>query len=279
MVLYDTIASLGKVLLLSRNPSEITSPARRDQTIIIMGNGPSLRETIDTAPGILRQFPLMAVNFAASTPDFFDFRPAYYTLADPVFFNDTKSENVKELWRALVRVTWQLTLFVPVKFHKSRRLKALPANVSVSFYNMTPAEGYNSVIYPLYDRGMAMPRPRNVLIPAIMNAIRAGFGTIAIVGADHSWSKTLWVSDNNRVVSVQPHFYAEHPSERERVEAVYKDVRLHDIYESFAIAFRAYHHIEAYAHARGIRIFNCTPGSFIDAFPRLPLTQLPLLLS
>ncbi len=48
--------------------------------------------------------------------------------------------------------------------------------------------------------------PRNVLIPAIMSAMREGFRRIVLIGADHNWARTLWVTDRNKVVSVQPHF-------------------------------------------------------------------------
>ena len=123
----------------------------------------------------------------------------------------------------------------------------------------------------LYGRGLAMPRPRNVLVPSLMTAIREGYSRILLTGADHSWSKTLWVTDNNRVVSVQPHFYRDNEKERDRVESLYKDIHLHQIYESFSIAFRSYFAVKDYADSCGVEILNATPGSFIDAFPRTQL--------
>ena len=90
----------------------------------------------------------------------------------------------------------------------------------------------------------------------------------------HSWSKSLWVTDNNRVVTVQPHFYEDNEKERERVESLYKDIRIHQIYESFSIAFRSYFAVKDFADSEGVEILNATPGSFIDAFPR---TRLELL--
>ena len=50
---------------------------------------------------------------------------------------------------------------------------------------MIAAEGFPSVSRILFDRGLAMPRPRNVLIPSIMAGIRLGYRRIVIVGADH----------------------------------------------------------------------------------------------
>ena len=113
-----------------------------------------------------------------------------------------------------------------------------------------------------------MPRPRNVLIPAIMIAIKAGFKTIHLTGADHSWLRTIGVNDNNEVESIQPHFYADDKRELRRSAAEYRGYRLHDILQSFTVAFRSYHEIARFAAKEGVKIYNSTPGSFIDAFER-----------
>lgn len=98
-----------------------------------------------------------------------------------------------------------------------------------------------------------------------------GFKDIYIIGADHSWIKTLDVNENNEVVSIQPHFYKDNNEEHSRVASVYKNVRLHEILMSFHVAFKAYHQIAAYASAKGVNIYNSTPASYIDAFPRRPI--------
>ena len=129
-------------------------------------------------------------------------------------------------------------------------------------------------MHPIYDWGWAMPRPRNVLIPSIMSLMREGFKEIVLIGADHNWSKTLWVTDRNCVVSVQPHFYKDDDKELRRAEEIFKNVRLHEVYENYAIAFKSYFYVKAYAECCGVKILNATPGSFIDAFPRLHLRDL-----
>ena len=119
-----------------------------------------------------------------------------------------------------------------------------------------------------------MPRPRNVLIASIMIALREGYRDIYIVGADHTWSRDLWVDEKNRVISVQKHFYKDNDKEFERVAQEYAGYHLHDILNSLTIAFRSYHQISAYSAKIGAKITNCTPGSFIDAFPRSDLSSL-----
>lgn len=268
----QTAGSLLKVALMSRRASKPKAPCRG--TLIVMGNGPSLRDAIDNHRDVLERHPLMSVNFAPITPDFFELRPQMHILADGVFFAAQRDSNMERFWNAMEQIDWDMQLFIPTRYRKSADLRSLPANIRLRYYNLTPVEGNRRVANLLYSKGLGMPRPRNVLIPAIMEGLRAGYREIAIIGADHSWSRTLWVNDNNRVVTVQPHFYKDNEQERERVESLYKDIRLHQIYESFAIAFRSYFGIKDYADSIGARIVNATPESFIDAFPRVKLADL-----
>lgn len=269
------LASLAKVILRSKRPSTAVSPT--DTPLIIMGNGPSLRSFIDAGPDLRDGFDLMAVNFAANADEFRALRPQLYILADPHFFNGHSSDpNVVRLWQHLSAVSWQMTLWLPLS-HKAMvwpLLGALPKNVDVKWFNLTPVEGRGPVSHLLLKSGLGMPRPRNVLIPAIMTALRAGYRKIYLVGADHTWSRSLWVDEENRVVSVQPHFYKDNEKEAKRVASEYAGYHLHDILQSLTIAFRSYFAISDYARRIGAEIVNATPGSFIDAFPRCDYAQM-----
>lgn len=267
-----TAASLIKIPLMSRRPT----PRCRDRkdTIIIMGNGPSLRDAMENDMDTLMAFPRLAVNLSALAPEFRSLRPQYYILADIAFFLKEKTGKVPALWEALASVDWPMTLFLPATARRMPEVKRLPENITVKFYNLTPAEGWRWLMHPIYDSGLAMPRPRNVLIPSIMAAMREGFRRVALIGADHNWSKTLWVTERNCVVSVQPHFYKDDDKELRRAEEIFKNVRLHEVYENYAIAFKSYHTLKAYTDRRGVEIINTTPGSFIDAFPRRKLSDL-----
>ncbi|MCM1520029.1 MAG: DUF115 domain-containing protein [Lachnoclostridium sp.] len=264
----STLKSLVKIAVSSRG-SDISKCRQEGDRIIIMGNGPSLAETIESHHELMKTVPLMAVNFAANTSEFFALKPRYYILADPHFFK-SEDKNVKLLLQNLANVDWKMTLIIP---SRARIAPDLGANVEIRRFNMVSAEGFDWFEDKVYSSGLAMPRPRNVLIPAIMTSISMGYKKIYIVGADHSWTRTLSVNERNEVVSIQPHFYAESKEESERVTAVYRDVKLHEIINSFYVAFKAYHRIERFARRKGVTIYNSTPGSFIDAFERRPLPE------
>lgn len=264
--------SIVKVLLLSR-PSSVKN-LHPDGPVIIMANGPSLNETIAESADILKANDTLSVNFAPTAPVFRELKPRFHVMADPLFFCADKPENVRNLYRSLAEVDWPLTLFVP--YGDASKIPAEVTgnpNITVAKFNFVGAEGFAWLENFLYSRRLAMPRPRNVLVPALMCAIWSGYREICIVGADHSWMQTISVDDDNNVISVQPHFYKDDSKEQKRIDSAYRNYRLHDIVYSFSVAFRSYHTVERYARKKGIRVYNCTPSSFIDAFRRSSLTR------
>lgn len=267
--LAQTLLTAAKVMIKSR-PVESPEEDFRGKRLIVMGNGPSLREAIADHRELLTANDTTAVNFAANTPEYFTLKPKHYVLADPHFFSGSVSNpNVAELWKNLRATDWRMTLHIP-----AGQKPSLPYNIRVRHFNMTPGEGYAAACHFLYQKGLAMPRPRNVLIPALMEGIRDGYEEIWIAGADHTWPHSLYVDDDNRVVTVQPHFYEDNKKELDRVAQEYAGIRIHDVLESMTVAFRSYHYIREYAEKRGVRIYNATPGSLIDAFTRRPLKDL-----
>ena len=266
----QSVASLLKVMLLSRH-STVKPSARCGEEIVVLGNGPSLLDTIANHSSFLAARRSLAVNFAAIADEFFTLKPDYYVLADPLFFKDEATARIERLWEVLRQeVDWQMTLYVPAT-ECGPRLQSLSTNphLRVEKYNLTPIEGGKSFCRYAFRHGWGMPRPRNVLIPSIMLAIAGGYKKIYVAGADHSWMSTISVDDDNRVVSIQPHYYKDDEGEQKRVNKEYMNYPLHQIVYSFYVAFRSYHIIKDYADGLGVEIYNITPGSFIDAFPRL----------
>lgn len=241
-------------------------------SLIVMGNGPSLKPLLEDNSLADTDCRLLAVNFFANAPEFFTLKPSYYVMCDPHFFESKDDENVASLWRNLSSTDWSFSLFVPASRCSYVRSK-VGGNVTVAAFNPVGVEGPEWFERISFGSRLAMPRPRNVLIPSIMIGLWLGYKKIYLAGADHSWMKTLRVSENNEVISVQPHFYDDGEKEHERVASVYRGVRLHEVINSFYVAFRSYFSIERYARSIGARIYNSTPGSFIDAFERKPLPR------
>lgn len=270
----QSVLSIIKIIISSRWLISLPQQAKGQSgnELVILGNGPSLNDTIANSSDFLKSRRLLAVNFAACTDVFLQLQPRYYVLADPLFFRAFTQPNVAKLWDVISnKVDWEMTLLVPAKFQKAT--KGIPdlqhnTHISIAYYNTTPIEGFHWLENAAYSAQLGMPRPRNVLIPSLMLALGMGYKAIYLAGADHSWTRTLSVDDNNNVVSIQPHFYKDDEKEVKRVNTEYMHYPLHQIMYSFYVAFRSYFTIKRYANHIHATIFNITPGSFIDAFPR-----------
>lgn len=268
----NSLKSVVKLAIHSHR-SAVSRCACKDASIIIMGNGPSLNDTIAQYPDVLRNTPTLAVNFAANAPQFWELKPRYYVLADPHFFVANNDVNVIKLRDNLANVGWQMTLFLPFDA-KKYGFVIENQNIKIEYFNFVAVEGFDWIENWAYSSGRGMPRPRNVLIPSIMIAMEMGYGNIYVTGADHSWTKTLSVNERNEVVSIQPHFYKEDEKEEKRIKVDYLKYPLHQIVYSFYLAFKSYHEIQRYAISKGVNIYNSTPESFIDAFPRKGLENI-----
>lgn len=259
------LKSMVKIALQSR---PVSLPHDGDGgELIILANGPSLAATIAEHGERLRNSRTLAVNFAACAPEFTSLKPRYYLMADPHFFTRTEQPNVQRLYEVLRGVDWDMTVIVPRQYAAETR-RLLAERLPVADFNFIGLEGPNWFERLVYGARLGMPRPRNVLIPALMCAMWMGYRTVKVAGADHSWLRTIWVNDRNEVVSVQPHFYKEDKKEEQRVRSEYTAYRLHQILYSFYVAFKSYDGVAMFARSCGADIINVTPDSFIDAFPR-----------
>ena len=272
--LDNTLATIKSCVKQVVEKSAKINPANSaTNQLIILGNGPSLRTNLNNDLDLLRSADTLAVNFAANTPEFSEIQPTYYLLADPHFFDKAGEDpNVGRLIENLNSITFPMTLFVPAGARKADSYFH-NHNLTVKHFSFTAVEGYTWFENAMMNSHRGMPRPRNVLIPSIMVGIWLGYKEIYLLGADHSWLKTLSVNDRNEVVSIKPHFYKEDSREQQRVNEVYVNRQLHEVLESMMIAFKSYHRIREYADRCGTQIFNSTPGSMIDAFERASLPR------
>ncbi|MDR2811204.1 MAG: hypothetical protein LBB84_11735 [Tannerellaceae bacterium] len=263
----NSLLSLFRIILLSKKVNPFSLPVHNKE-LVVLGNGPSLRPLLSERPSFFDGKDLMMVNFSASSDDYAKFRPGFYLLMDPAFFEDEATRH--KLFVPMVAETeWEMHLFAPVSARKHTAWQEMVSRspyICIHWFNATPVEGVAGFRHFCYKKGFGMPRPRNVLVACLMVALQLPYDTIYLAGADHSWMKEIWVDDNNIVNEDRAHFY-----DRKSTQRVVSPHRLHELLDSMAIAFRSYHEVEAYSRKRGKKIINITPGSFIDAFGRMSI--------
>ena len=284
--LGKTFASCIRILLQSTFSNILAIKFNQKEVCLILGNGPSLKQTIDTYPSeTLQQFDLMAVNQFGDTDYFSVLKPKFYLLNAVTYFQEETAlsplyQNLrKELYKSLSeKITWDMYLIVPFRAKKSSNFKDLlnsNPHIHAVYFNQTPGEGFTCFTNFVFNRAWAMPRPHNVLIPGIMHAIHLNYKTIAIVGADHSWLGEISVNDNNEALVHQKHYYDEQTSRPEKVQDyITRPRKLHEILHKFYLSFKGYWDIDTYSKKRKVSIYNCSEVSMIDAFERKSLSEL-----
>jgi hypothetical protein len=238
-----SILSILKVLILSRRTTKL--PKNRNNTCVILGNGPSLLTSITNL-----ETELDKADFIA---------------CDSVFWEDTNQALIEKrnvLFTAIRnKVTWEFYLFMPKQAKKKGDWLGIikqNENIKVIFYNTTPIEGLKSLSHFFFQFNFGMPRPHNVMIPAIFMGINMKYEKIYLVGAEHSWLKQISVDDNNNVFVGQEHFYNQSILKTKITNGRSGIKNLPDILYTLMTTFRSYHILNDYADRRGTKIYNCT---------------------
>ena len=278
--LAETIHALIKIFLLSKYRSGIKYQKRTRSAVILL-NGPSLTMLVENHLSFLKGKDLFCVNHFPLSDLYEKVKPDYFIISAPeLWLEDVEkryTENSKKTFRALNKKTdWPLKVLIPFAAKKSKfwyNEISKNQNIEIIYYNDTGIDGFQNIIFWFFRRKLAMPRPHNVLVPSLINAINLGYPSVYLWGAENNQFLDITVDDDNNALINQKHFYDWGKTRHKTMHQLGKGRRrIHEILHKFMLSFAAYHIIETYARHRSTRIINQTPGSLIDAFEREILT-------
>lgn len=279
----QSIISLGKVLFLSKLVGILKiKNIPVNKPCLILGNGPSLNQSIEKYKDLFGNYDLICVNNFAISSVYTEIKPQFYIInAHIIFYPENKISqkyiNVRnEIFDNIrIKTNWNLYLMVPFIAKKSAYFRSFlesNKNITPIYFNTTAIEGIPFINHFLFKLGYGSPRPHNILIPAIINSIYIGYKEINIIGADHSWLPEIFVNENNEALVNQKHFYDEKESAPDKMEDyIHRPRHLHEIIHKFYLSFKGYWEIRDYAKAKNITIYNASEFSMIDAFDRKKL--------
>jgi len=257
---------------------------RCDAKIHVIGNGPSLASTLksEVALGALTANACFCVNNFSSSEFYRILKPKYYALFDPNFWrqdlDDTYRQEIMGRYRQITRDTeWSMRLFIPFAAKGSPSLVPLAdnPNIEVRYVNNSIVRARTRVLYYMYKRNLAMPIVQNVLVAAVFLAMNLGYRKIYLHGADHTWTRDLELREDNIVCIRQPHFY-----DTSQVDLVpwlkepQTPFKMDEILFALSRMFAGYRELADYASYRSANIYNCSRGTFIDAFERRDIDNL-----
>lgn len=283
--LISCIASLHRLslsTLLKKNRFEYNKV--KQGSVFVLGTGPSLDSCLQILEKNCVQAEYFAVNDFALTTWFEILHPSYYILIDPAYWlpiGETSSSDLRTRERLFDKMnsvtTWPLTLFIPSHLRGNELIRECVnnTNISIRYFNYTNIESCDTKFYTfLLKHNFGVVPVGNVLGAAIYLSINLGYDDIYLLGAEHSWTKDICVNDDNQVCIVKRHSGG--VNENDDVLVPWYDTNMQIFSMSLILGtlrrhFRGYEVLQKYAHHQGVRVYNATPNSFIDAFLRKKL--------
>ena len=244
---------------------------------IILGNGPSLIDSLENDTILLSDNDLVCVNFFPETQYYKKLKPKYYiTSAPELWINDVSEEwqlRRTDLFHLIKNQTdWDIIFLIPslAKKHAHwRDILSLNSHIIIKYYNITPIDGFKWFKHFCFRNNLGTPRAHNILTPSLMQMLNFGYKKIYLLGADHSWLNEIKVDSENRVLIRQKHFYDNDTAKFRQMGNIQMGVRkLHEVLHKFYHTFAGYFAIKEYAESIDAEIINATTESYIDAFKR-----------
>lgn len=211
----------------------------------VIGNGPSINEQ-DLRP--LGKEITFVSNAFWLHPIVEEWQPTYYFLTDPFYYDG--SEARRDDFRGMERRIHSSAFFVPYKARDVIERERLLPPERTYYVALAGNLAHDPEWRPDFTR--VQPDVRTVVQLAIIGAMFMGCSPIYLLGLDHDW-----LAHRGEHYT----FYTGQSAEKH-------DWKYGDLMEAVLIMWRGYESIRRVAEAHGIKIFNATPGSFLDVFER-----------
>lgn len=270
--LFQTLVSLLRISLLGSVKVARTSrryPSLKENTsCCVLGTGPSLKDDFDNERVRTGEVDIMCVNMFCSSPLFKTLKPRFYFLIDGAYFAP-KTERHKQMVKTIIDVfndvDWEMYLFVSASAVSGGNLLKGINNPRIQIKRLNSAEfgGFVGLRHWIYRHRLGMPRCQTVINFALCAAINMGYDNIYLYGADHTWTRDLFVDEDNVVCYGDRHVY------NKDLTVVKKEGSFARLLDSFSSMFKSHYMIEKYAMATGTKIWNCSSDSFLDAYERI----------
>lgn len=259
----------------------------KDQRLFIIGNGPSLKRTMELYHNFLEKEQCAVVNFFGNTDLFLSIKPQWYILADPAFFKERSTLNprvqqqLQDLYNVFDnKLNWNINFCIPTAAVHSELVAHLSSKKNINIYYFNYVGNYEHILnkslkFKLWDKNILAPLMQTVLNTAVQLGIMMRFKEIYLLGADTSWHTTYDLDQNtNTLYTIDTHFYGN------KRYPVYMDSEctqpshLHNELLMASKALESYWLLNEYANYANIKVYNASEMSWIDAFERKKISQI-----
>lgn len=200
---------LKSIKYFKSNVTDTSKPQKMGNQILILGNGQSI-DILKKNKEAFENYDMLVVNFYPLKAEaFWEYKPKYLALLDPVFFTDAKKSHPKyndimQLFAQLERVDWDLYVVTRAEY-------VLPIeNKNIHYVKFSKVESFSAdspLGYRLFKRNKLAVPSENVSLAALNFALIFGYKKIALLGVELSYLQKLSVDEKNDLYMENEHFY------------------------------------------------------------------------
>jgi hypothetical protein len=221
------------------------------------------------------------VNFSANSDLYEKIRPSFYLLVDPAYYHmpNHLSESLRALFDAIVTKTvWPMKIIMPRCAQGCYAMERFKENynLEVLFYEDGWQLPKGLSKFEAWDKNLICPPAQTVLNTAVWLSIYLGYKETYLVGADTSFLADLRVDQETNILYTEDtHFYSNKDVYGDNYDSVKNrrpiGTKLHEELFSIGTALKDYWDMKAYADWKGVKVYNASEYSWIDAFERKKL--------
>lgn len=254
---YKKVTDTDKLSLLKNK--------HKGERCFILASGPSISQHDLT---ILENEHCIAVSQFFLHPQIENIRPEYHCFAPQhAPFDDETNKIIFDNYKK--RYTFPVKTFIgssKYQYSYYNFLKKNPGyNIDSYFIDYTDAKDIDENNYNSEEKWDPTKQPftvRTVIYEAIMMADYMGFNEIYLLGVDHDYLKDIDRTTNH-------HFYNDSQSFSDHDHL--KAITLEDWFLIYHLRWKHYRLIQKHLNAKDVKIYNATPNSMVDVFPRISL--------
>lgn len=265
----------------SRTIKPLTKVERKHKRMVVIGNGPSLKMTMELYEQQILESDAIMVNFSASTPLFERIRPRYYVMTDMLWVTEKgeKRASMDRCIETIVKKTkWQMAIILPSSFKGWSAISKFKENenITIIYDESSWIKMPDEQLFPALEENRVCPPSYTVLTYCLYLALYWGYKETYLVGADTTFTQMVYVGQKDNIVyTIDHHFY-----NNDEVSPVTKDIEhggrpygmnMEEYTEMCHSVFYEYHLLARYAKWKGVKVYNASEYSMIDCFERKKL--------
>jgi hypothetical protein len=258
---------------------------KESDTIFILGNGPSLKNTLEDFKEILSTKTCLCVNSFVLTDYYERIKPRAFVFMDPAGFvplssqlQDVEKESIAVFKALISKTDWHIDAIFSSHYKNNERVLSLKKNplINILFINTGTYASYWSrkKQFEFFNANKIPVPAQTVLNTAVYLAIFWRYNNIVLLGADLSMHEQLSVDEKTNILYTNDeHFYGI----LRRV--IYKDpekgipFKINELFFAFSRMHELFWLLHEYADFNSVKIFNASGKSYIDAFERAVIEE------